>query len=504
MNYPVWQLGFPGGLLIAAIAGLHVIVSHFAVGGGAYLVLTERKAYRDDDSELLAYARSHAKFFALLTLVFGALTGVGIWFAIGLVSPDGTSALIHTFVWGWAIEWVFFFVEITAALIYAYQWDRLDRATHLIVGWIYFGAAWASLAIINGILTFMLTPGRWLETHNFFDGVLNPTYFPALAMRTAMAVMLAGMYGLLTATRLRGATRERVARWAGAWVVVGIVFMPVFGAWHYSAFPEFSRQYLAGMLPVARHTVALGISAAAVALVLTALTAVWKPRALNGAVVAVVLVCGFITLGSGEYLREVIRKPWVIGGYLYANGIPAASVKRLTENGIASEAKWLAAPPAADSLAYGREVFVLECGACHSLDGYRAVRPRVRGWDEPFAREMIPHLQLMRGTMPPFAGNDTDRGALAKYLASLNPYTVAVSEANQVEAGREVFEIHCAECHTVHGAMRPLILYGMRPEAIGAMLRVLPAFNSGMPPFTGSSDERRALSRFLQTGQPML
>ena len=69
MNYPVWQLGFPGGLLIAAVAVLHVFISHFAVGGGAYLVLTERRAYSHNDSELLAYVRHHSKFFALLTVV---------------------------------------------------------------------------------------------------------------------------------------------------------------------------------------------------------------------------------------------------------------------------------------------------------------------------------------------------------------------------------------------------------------------------------------------------
>ncbi|HZP24649.1 MAG TPA: cytochrome ubiquinol oxidase subunit I [Terriglobales bacterium] len=159
MNYPLWQIGFPGGLLIALVAVVHVFVSHFAVGGGAYLVLLESRARRLNNAGLLAYVRRHSVFFALLTLVFGAVTGVGIWFTIGLVSPEATSSLIHTFVWGWAIEWVFFFVEITAALIYAYGWDRLDSATHMAVGWVYFAAAWASLAIINGIITYMLTPG---------------------------------------------------------------------------------------------------------------------------------------------------------------------------------------------------------------------------------------------------------------------------------------------------------------------------------------------------------
>ena len=40
MNYPVWDIP-ASGLLIAFIAIVHVFVSHFAVGGGLYLVLTE-------------------------------------------------------------------------------------------------------------------------------------------------------------------------------------------------------------------------------------------------------------------------------------------------------------------------------------------------------------------------------------------------------------------------------------------------------------------------------
>jgi len=123
MNYPVWDIP-AGGLLIATIAILHVFVSHFAVGGGLFLVLVERRARRDGDDALLGYVRQHSRFFILLTLVFGAITGVGIWFTIGLVNPAATSSLINTFVWGWAIEWTFFVTEIAAAMVYYYGWDR--------------------------------------------------------------------------------------------------------------------------------------------------------------------------------------------------------------------------------------------------------------------------------------------------------------------------------------------------------------------------------------------
>ncbi len=109
MNYPLWHLTtFGGGFFIALIAVVHVLVSHFAVGGGAFLVLLERKARNTDDADLLAYVKKHSRFFMLLTMVFGSITGVGIWWTIALLNPGGTSVLIHTFVFGWAAEWVFF------------------------------------------------------------------------------------------------------------------------------------------------------------------------------------------------------------------------------------------------------------------------------------------------------------------------------------------------------------------------------------------------------------
>ena len=50
----------------------------------------------------------------------------------------------------------------------------LDARTHEIVGWIYFIAAFMSLVVINGIITFMLTPGGWLENQEFWTGFFNP------------------------------------------------------------------------------------------------------------------------------------------------------------------------------------------------------------------------------------------------------------------------------------------------------------------------------------------
>ena len=492
MNYPVWQLGFPGGLLIAAVAVLHVFVSHFAVGGGAYLVITEHLAYQRNDDLLLLYVKRHSKFFALVTVVFGAVTGVGIWFTIGLVSPEATSSLIHTFVWGWAIEWVFFFVEIAAALIYAYNWDRLDRRTHLAIGWIYFVAAWLSLVVINGIITYMLTPGRWLQSKGFWDGFFNPTYLPSLLIRMAMATALAGMFGLVTGLRQATPVRERIVRWAGAWLLIGIALLPLLGRWYYGKFPAFAHDYVAGLIPAARRAVLAGAVCAALILLLTMVFALLRPRLVNAAVVAVLLMCGLLVMGSGEYLREFSRKPYVINGYIYANDMRVADVTRISTQGVKQVSPWVMA---AEPVKYGRELFALQCAACHSLDGYRSIRSRVRGWDATFAREMLLHLQLTRGTMPPFAGNEQDRAALGDYLASLAP--AAVAAGGEIDAGRQVYEMRCALCHSIRGSRRPLDFSGMDAGAIADFTRTLPDLSADMPPFTGTESERHALAVYL-------
>ena len=181
MNYPVWQLDvFGGGLWVVRIAVFHVYIAHFAVGGGLFLVLAERKGVRENDPAMLDSVRRHARFFLLVTMVLGSMTGVGIWFVISLLNPAATSLLIHTFVFAWAAEWVFFLLEIVALFLYAYTFGRMAAGPHQLLGWIYFGAAWMSLFIINGVIDFMLTPGTWPEDHNFWSGFFNPTFWPAL------------------------------------------------------------------------------------------------------------------------------------------------------------------------------------------------------------------------------------------------------------------------------------------------------------------------------------
>lgn len=102
------------------------------------------------------------------------------------------------------------------ATFHSYGWDGVDRALRLKVGWISFGSDWLSLAVINGILTFMRTPGDWVRTRSFWDGLLSPTCLPSLCLRKAMAGVLTSLYALVGAALAWEADpRAKMVHYAG-------------------------------------------------------------------------------------------------------------------------------------------------------------------------------------------------------------------------------------------------------------------------------------------------
>jgi len=424
VNYPIWELPFiGGGLLIAAVAVVHVFIAHFAVGGSLFLVLTEMKGYREGDRRIVDYVRFHTTFLILITLVFGALTGVGIWFTIGLVQPAGTSTLIHTFVWVWAIEWVFFAVEIAAAFVYFYGWDRLDRRTHLTVGWIYFGAAWISLAIITGILSFMLTPGDWIETGEIRDGFFNPTFLPSVFLRTCVAIALAGLYALVTASLLKQEDlRANMIRYSARWLVPAFLLMPIGGIWYFLEVPELARDLIMGATPLVLVFTLLSIGLSGLIFAFAFLGGHVQPARFSLISALVILGMGLAVTGTSEWVREAVRKPYIIYNYMYSNSIRVEDAAKVKREGVLANSKWAAVETvtAENRQEAGEEVFKLLCSACHTKDGYNAVRPLVQDWPEDFIHQQLAQLDVLKPIMPPFLGNEEERAALAAWLASLD------------------------------------------------------------------------------------
>ncbi len=499
MNYPFWDAGTGYGLLMSAIAVVHVFVSHFAIGGGLYLVVHEHLARRRGDTARLEFLERLTKFFVLTTVVFGALTGVGIWFVIGLLSPAATELLIHHFVWGWAIEWTFFVVEILAAILYFYGWRRLAPRAHLTLGWIYFAAAFLSLVVINGILAFMLTPGRWLATGDFWDGFFNPTYWPMLALRTGVCLMLAGLYALLAAARLPADDDKRaLARVNSLWALGGLGVAMAGWLWYLRALPADLLATARASMPwvmVWQQRVGLLAAVLAVAVVLLALL---PGRRLHVAGAAVLMLLGFAWFGSYEFLRESIRKPWIVTGYMYGNAVEVAALPRLRAEGLLGHATFRTGDD-------GRDLWLRGCRSCHTIDGYKAVAPAFAGTDAAFIAGAIRGAHRMRGNMPPFAGTDAEVERLATWLATrVDTRPLAeVTGLSGAALGARSFAVRCGACH-VPGGFQDAVptLAGLDAGALSEFLDTAGELAPEMPPFTGDATERAALVAHLLALQP--
>lgn len=496
MNYPVWELGMGAGVLMAVVSILHVFVSHFAVGGGLWLVVTEIRARRSGDTRLRDFVKSHSRIFMLLTLVFGAISGVGIWSTIGLISPHGTSALIHGYVWGWAIEWVFFFVEIGAALVYYYGWERLDGRTHELVGWIYFIAAYFSLVVINGIITLMLTPGGWLENHDFWTGFFNPTYWPSLLIRTFAGLAIAGLFTLLTASFLPdGRFRRSVTRWNAGWAFIAMVGVALSALWYGKSVGVWQEnEALLGAIPVLPK-VAVYFKAGLAAIGVWLLVPLALPRLNRPPLVVGLLLAGLLTMGAGEWMREAGRKPFTIHRYLYSTGMLVAQEDWFAENGMAAGTKWLSAESGDDPQRLGRDLYLAWCQPCHTRDGYNGLAPYLAHWDRETVAGLVPRLEYMRALMPPWFGTEQENEALTTYLMSLKP---AAGSFEPVSTGSEAFRVSCGLCHTAdrYRGLRDSMA-DMTTEDIDELLDEVGDMMDEMPAYSGPPKQRELLIEYL-------
>jgi cytochrome bd-type quinol oxidase subunit 1 len=421
MEYPIWELTqYGGGFFIALVAVVHVFVAHFAVGGGLFLPVMEGVALRSGSRPMLDYVRKHTRFFLLLTMVFGGMTGVGIWLTITVLAPRATSALIHVFVFGWAAEWVCFLVEIVALLVYHYRFETMDRRAHLTMGWIYFVAAWLSLFLINGIIGFMMTPGAWLETKSFWDGFFNPSFWPSLFFRTFLAAGIAGLFGFITAHRVRDdRAREIIYRTCAWWTAVPALLALASGWWYCSVLPPEAQHRLA-------HTAAritsfyelVPIFGAAVFLLGSAMM-LRLPRGGRVALSALLFLAGFGFIGSFEFVRESARKPYLIHDYMYSSQILVSEVQTLNRDGLLPASKWFSvkSAEAADTLSVGEELFQAQCSPCHSIGGpMNDILPLTEKYPLIGMDAKLTGLGRVAPMMPPFVGTPEERMALAAYI----------------------------------------------------------------------------------------
>ncbi len=450
MDHLWWYVPYATApMLIALIATVHVFVSHYAVGGGIFLAAETAWAHKKKNQEYLAYLKRHTQFFVLLTIVFGAITGVGIWWTIGLASPLATETLIRTFVFGWATEWVFFVVELAAAFLFFYLWDRLTPRAHTAIGWIYAGAAWGSLVLITGITAFMLDPGTWVKATQagtegtaFWAGFFNPQFLPQCIARTGASLMLATTYVLFHASwysRMNPELQALVVQRTFRYAVAGVILTVLGIVWGACVLSDAAR--LSVMRAAALNIIfGAGILASGMLLLMLILLR-WRPNWLSPVAGVAVLLVSLGVLTAGEFLREAIRKPFVITECIYGNQIHVSQVEKLRENGLLESGRWtkpymtetfpylvdettgkldLTKTRTEDRTAVGKVIFMHHCNDCHaSTVGYNGLALLSTSARKGELKELLLNLDSMIYYMPPWCGTETEAELLAEYLESV-------------------------------------------------------------------------------------
>ncbi|HWH77741.1 MAG TPA: cytochrome ubiquinol oxidase subunit I [Candidatus Binatus sp.] len=435
MEFPLWYVPFiTAPMLIPLIAVPHVIVAQFAVGAGILLADLVRRAHRDHSAERLVYLKGLTRFFVLITLVFGAVTGVGIWWTIGLSSPETTSALIHIFVFGWAAEWTMFALELVAAFAFYYLWDRLSPREHIIIGWIYAGAAWVSLVLITGITSFMLTTGSWTSEANFFAAFFNPSFLPQTLLRTGGSIVIAALAFVFHVSFRsdRSDLKDLVVRTVSQWATAGMVLSAVGGVWFMTAMPDHAQLNLmrAPILLIMtglNFTVTLLVVAALAWGVVSGARWITPPSAL------MLLLAGALAITTGEFVREGTRKPYRIENYLIAPGVLVKQIPALQKDGFLAHSRWprfylqhaigpanreLVDQPARSKT--GEAIFQYHCAMCHAFYGYNGIKPILQPWTPQLIKDGVRNLHRTNPAMPPWLGTAAERDFLAVYLIQLS------------------------------------------------------------------------------------
>jgi hypothetical protein len=416
--YPVNDFGpLMKGLVIGGVGILHVFLAQFAIGGGMLLWYFERLGQRGHQ-DARAFVDGYFKILVLISFVVGALTGVAMWFTTIQVGARTIGLMIDEFHWLWATEWVWFAVEVTAGYAFYRYGPRLDDRTRLRLLGLYALASWLSLFWINGILSWQLTPGDWLDGGGMWVGFFNASFWPSLVFRTAVATTLAALAGciLINTMELPRERKAALVRVASRFAAP-IAIMPALALWFFAVLPEDSRSWLlGGSMPM---TMFVGVAAGASFLIggYVIVGLIVKRLYINGATATLLLGLAFGATAAGEFVREGARKPYTVRGVLYSTSIRPEEVAALRATGVTVNDPYpLQATYPTAQLTHGAKVERALCDACHTMHGANALVELTRTWTDDQLRLNLAKLQRTKGFMPPFAGNAEDVEALVQLL----------------------------------------------------------------------------------------
>jgi hypothetical protein len=449
MDFPMFHLDWLNNrMLIAMIAILHVIINHgLAVGFMPFVTWLEQRGVSrsgkdqitDMEWDTMVYRLMKVAF--IITTTIGAMTGVGIWFSVALVSPASIGSLIRVFYWAWFIEWLVFVTEVVLIMIYFLTWKNSNttlkaKLRHINFGWYLSIFSWITMAIIVSILGFMMDPGNWETDKGLLNGFTNPIYLPQLIFRTPTAMLVGGIFGmfLITVFTKSGTDmRNNAVKYASKWLILWAPISLVGAFIYYKAIPEAMTANMStavGTMDFAKYYdllkyfVACGVGFTLV----IGFIGIYKTKLLKPYIIIIPVITAMAYLGFFERVREFVRKPFVIGQYMYSNLLLKEDYDVYKQDGILKYATYTSVNEVTEDnkIEAGKNVFVIACSRCHTAQGVNSVVDvfeKMYGVSNPLdinsMAVYIPNMHNGRTFMPEFPGNEKEANALATYVKYL-------------------------------------------------------------------------------------
>jgi mono/diheme cytochrome c family protein len=440
MQFPYFQFPlFGDGLIIAIDAILHVFISHgVAIGMVAMIVLAEYIGYRNGAPEWEDLAKSAIKPVVIIITSIGAITGVGIWFITSGIVPAAIGSMLRVFFWPWFIEWIVFALEVVVILVIYFTWDHWQKERkkyHLQLGCAYIILACISAFLITGILGFMLTPDGWPWNKSFWSAFFNPTFLPQLAWRISIAIAMGALFIIfyvLFSHQRRLAFRQAAMSYYAKILALPLILMPFCAWWWYYMVPEGFKTHAKPstlLWVIVKDTGLFGIFneifwislVVNVVIVFSVIIIAWKQWILMARLIivpAILIVLFFVA--EYERVREFVRGPYLMPGYMYANTVLLTEKKLFDEEGLLKNSFWferMAPEPTMEQK--GAFLFATNCGTCHTIGGRNNIIDRFKGRSEPGIYVILGRTEQMVPWMPPFAGTDEERRITARFIREL-------------------------------------------------------------------------------------
>jgi mono/diheme cytochrome c family protein len=450
MEFPIFQVPYLGnGMAIALNAVLHVVISHgVSIGVMAMIVLGEYLGIRRASPEWETFSKSLLKPTIIIITGVGAVTGVGIWFITSALSPRSIGSLLRVFFWPWFIEWIIFTLEVSVLLLYYFMWDRWTgkrKMRHVYLGSSYVFFALASAFLITGILGFMLTPDSWPWSKSFWSGFFNLSFPPQLILRIAGSFTLGALFSM--AFLLFSATKSPFRKEALTVLsrVALICLVATIGCswWYFSSVPSAYKTNIVfsvlsssfSQYPELFWYANIGGALLFFPLIIFGLKGIVRPSRIL--IIPVILISLAFTT-EFERIREFIRGPYLIPGYMYANQVLLSEAPFFDTAGALENAYWYKATATdPDGISQGAYLFARNCSSCHTIGGINDIRARFEGRTEDGINVILKHTHQMVPFMPPFAGTNDERRILARFFYQLSNKEIEIDHPSRFTALRK-------------------------------------------------------------------